>query len=78
MQPHIDEAWRHNMTLPVSKFELRSLNPFPVTFRYDDTEIGAGMPGDQVERLVTKVREWAEKQVENTSYLDRLEEEHST
>lgn len=68
---------QHGMTLPISEHDLRSLNPFAVTFRYDDSEIELILPQDHVDSLVTIVREWAERQVADASSSDCLEEEHS-
>ena len=52
----------HNLTLPVSQDQLRLLNPFAVTFRYDDMEIEAIAQGS-VDFVVAEVRGWAEAQV---------------
>ena len=43
------------MTLP---YELRKLNPFAVTFRYDDTDIPL-VSGTEVEKMVDIMRLWA-------------------
>ena len=50
------------MILPVSNDQLRVLNPFAVTFRYDDLEIEL-ITRDDTTTLVTDVRQWAEEQV---------------
>jgi HEPN domain-containing protein len=49
--------------VPVSDSQLRRLNPFAVTFRYDDTDIET-MPGEDAANLVTTTRAWAEEVVE--------------
>jgi HEPN domain-containing protein len=56
----------HDVTLPVSSDQLRLLNPFAVTFRYDDLEIDLILAED-ADTLVTEVRRWAEEQVESAA-----------
>jgi HEPN domain-containing protein len=53
---------RCGLVLPASEDQLRRLNPFAVTFRYDDLDI------EPISRLdtasvVANVRRWAEEQV---------------
>ena len=50
---------------PVGDDLLERLNPFAVTFRYDDMDIELMTPEDVVE-LVAEVRKWAEAQVSAT------------
>lgn len=50
------------LVLPVSDDQLRLLNPFAVTFRYDDLEFDLAYQAD-VDNLVVDVRKWAEDQV---------------
>ncbi len=52
----------HSIGLPVSSDQLRMLNPFAVTFRYDDLEVDLILVEDAVS-IVTDVRMWAEEQV---------------
>jgi len=51
---------------PVSDEELLRLNPFAVTFRYDDMDIELIEPGEVV-KWVTDLRHWAEKQVDTAA-----------
>jgi len=46
------------VTVPCSADELRKLNPFAVTFRYDDTDIPL-ISSDKVEKTVEIMRRWA-------------------
>jgi HEPN domain-containing protein len=62
----------HEMALPVSDDQLRLLNPFAVTFRYDDMEIDVIVQED-VDSLVADVREWAEEQVRSVTEEERVE-----
>ena len=57
------------ITLPVSNDQLRVLNPFAVTFRYDDLEIEL-ITRDDTATLVADVRQWAEKQVHNAAVVE--------
>lgn len=50
------------IVLPVPENQLRRLNPFAVTFRYDDLEIELISRSDTTS-LVADVRRWAEEQV---------------
>jgi HEPN domain-containing protein len=52
----------HDIVVPCSADELRKLNPFAVTFRYDDTDIPL-ISGTEVEKLVDTMRRWADKVV---------------
>lgn len=46
------------MVLPLSVDALRRLNPFAVTFRYDDMDIPL-ISADEVGSMVTTIRDWA-------------------
>ena len=48
----------HDVATPCSADELRKLNPFAVTFRYDDTDIPL-ISGAEVEKMVDTMRRWA-------------------
>ncbi len=48
----------HDVVVPCSADELRKLNPFAVTFRYDDTDIPL-VSGTEVEKMVDTMRRWA-------------------
>ena len=48
----------HGVAVPCSEDELRKLNPFAVTFRYDDTDIPL-ISGDEVKAIVEAMRRWA-------------------
>ncbi|MGC2459254.1 MAG: HEPN domain-containing protein [Gallionellaceae bacterium] len=48
----------HAIAVPCSVDELRKLNPFAVTFRYDDTDIPL-ISGTEVEKMVDTMRRWA-------------------
>jgi HEPN domain-containing protein len=52
----------HEITLPATDDQLRALNPFAVTFRYDDMEIVA-ITGEDTAIVVSEIRRWAEDQV---------------
>ena len=52
----------HCIVLPVPEDQLRRLNPFAVTFRYDDLEI-ALISREDTASLVAGIRLWAEEQV---------------
>jgi HEPN domain-containing protein len=56
----------HGLALPVSYDQLRLLNPFAVTFRYDDMEIEA-ISQDSVDFVVTEVCAWAEALVRSVA-----------
>ena len=78
MKPHIEEAWRslrladrdilaqllrgRDAITPLSDDDLRRLNPFAVTFRYDDMEIER-INRQDVANWVAGIRRWAEEQV---------------
>lgn len=49
---------KHGVTPPCSPEELTRLNPFAVTFRYDDTDIPL-IPGTEVEEMLDAMRGWA-------------------
>jgi HEPN domain-containing protein len=49
---------KHGVTPPCSPEELTRLNPFAVTFRYDDTDIPL-VPQTKVEKMVDTMRQWA-------------------
>ena len=48
----------HGIAVPCSVDDLRKLNPFAVTFRYDDTDIPL-IPSAEVEKMVDIMRAWA-------------------
>jgi HEPN domain-containing protein len=48
----------HGIAVPSSADELRKLNPFAVTFRYDDTDIPL-VSAPEVEQMVDAMRRWA-------------------
>ncbi len=48
----------HGVAAPCSADELRKLNPFAVTFRYDDTGIPL-ISVEEVEKRVDTMRQWA-------------------
>jgi len=50
------------ISLPIPDGELRKLNPFSVTFRYDDADIDT-IPKAEAADLVTATRAWAEETV---------------
>ena len=52
----------HGVVMPVPEEQLRQLNPFAVTFRYDDLDIELISRSDTA-NLVTEMRRWAEEQV---------------
>lgn len=52
----------HGISIPVSSDQLRVLNPFAVTFRYDDLEVDLILVED-AGSVVAHVRQWAEEQV---------------
>jgi len=51
-----------DVIVPLSNDQLRQLNPFVVTFRYDDLEIDR-ISREDTANLVADVRRWAEEQV---------------
>ena len=53
----------HDVAVPCSADELRKLNPFAVTFRYDDTDIPL-VSSTEVEKMVDIMRFWAGEVVE--------------
>ena len=54
------------LALPVSTDQLRLLNPFAVTFRYDDMEI-EGVMQEELDSQVAEVRRWAEAQLRSAT-----------
>jgi len=50
------------INVPVSDSQLRRLNPFAVTFRYDDPDIEP-IPQEDAANLVSSTRAWAEMTV---------------
>jgi hypothetical protein len=52
----------HDVGVPSSADELRKLNPFAVTFRYDDTDIPL-VSGTDIETMVGTMRCWAGEMV---------------
>ena len=57
---------RHGVTPPCSPEELTKLNPFAVTFRYDDTDIPL-IPDSEVAQMVDVMRRWAGEVVSSQS-----------
>jgi HEPN domain-containing protein len=53
---------RQKIQLPVSEDQLRRLNPFAVTFRYDDLDIELISLFDAA-NLLADIRSWSEEQV---------------
>ena len=53
----------HDVAVPCPADELRKLNPFAVTFRYDDTDIPL-VSSTAVEKMVDIMRFWAGEVVE--------------
>ena len=51
---------------PIPDDDLRKLNPFAVTFRYDDKEIER-LSKEEAARIVTTIRHWAGEQIEKSS-----------
>jgi HEPN domain-containing protein len=49
--------------VPVSDSQLRTLNPYAVTFRYDEGDIET-IQQEEVANLVISMREWADRVVE--------------
>lgn len=54
---------KNNIDIPFEQAFLSRLNPYAVTFRYDDTEIEL-VSRNEVVHFVTIVYEWAKKTVE--------------
>lgn len=52
----------HGVVVPCSADELRKLNPFAVTFRYDDTDIPL-ISATEVVQVVDSMRRWASEVV---------------
>ena len=52
----------HGISVPCSVDDLRKLNPFAVTFRYDDTDIPL-ISIAEVGAMVVAIRNWAGEQV---------------
>jgi HEPN domain-containing protein len=48
----------HGVVVPISVEDLRKLNPFAVTFRYDDTDIPL-IKATTVEEMVNAICNWA-------------------
>jgi HEPN domain-containing protein len=51
------------VTIPVSDSQLRKLNPFAVTFRYDESDIET-IPQEEAANLVSCTQRWAEMMVQ--------------
>ncbi len=58
------------ITLPATEEEFRRLNPFAVTFRYDDLELPLE-PQEDIAGLVAEVRRWAGEQVNAVTESER-------
>jgi HEPN domain-containing protein len=56
---------------PVAEDTLERLNPFAVTFRYDDMDIELTMTPRDVVGPVVEVRKWAETQVSATAQSEQ-------
>ncbi len=52
----------HGVVVPCTVEELRKLNPFAVTFRYDDADIPL-ISVAEVEKMVDAMRRWADEVV---------------
>ena len=50
------------IVIPVSDSQLRKLNPFAVTFRYDEADIET-LPREEAASLVSSTQSWAEMMV---------------
>ena len=50
---------------PIPDDDLRKLNPFAVTFRYDDTEIER-LSREEAATIVSAMRQWAGEQIEKS------------
>ncbi|MDM8565166.1 HEPN domain-containing protein [Candidatus Halobeggiatoa sp. HSG11] len=50
--------------LPIGLDKLGKLNPYAVTFRYDDTDIEL-LTRDEAENIVSVVRNWVKEKLEN-------------
>ena len=50
------------IVVPVSDSQLRKLNPFAVTFRYDEADIET-LPREEAASLVSSTQSWAEMMV---------------
>jgi HEPN domain-containing protein len=61
---------QEGVEMPVADDSLERLNPFAVTFRYDDMDIELMTPEDVV-GLVVEVRKWAEAQVSATAQCEQ-------
>jgi HEPN domain-containing protein len=57
------------INVPVSDNQMRLLNPFAVTFRYDDMDIET-ISKEDAANMITTIRIWAEKMVETAKGLD--------
>jgi HEPN domain-containing protein len=64
---------RRGVTIPVSDSQLRKLNPFAVTFRYDEGDIET-IPQEEAADLVSSTQRWAEMIVQ----AERKREEQNT
>ena len=56
---------------PVADDMLERMNPFAVTFRYDDMDIELGMTLEDAMGLVVEVRKWAETQVSTAAQSEQ-------
>lgn len=54
-----------NITTTVSSDQLQKLNPYAVTFRYDDREIEL-LSREEAENMVDTIRLWAGEQLDNS------------
>jgi hypothetical protein len=79
MQPHIDEAWRSLRLADrdITAFHILRSDP-AAHVSIINFHAQQAVEKSLKAVLVTRVREWAEEQVGDTSNPDRLEEEYST
>lgn len=54
------------VTMPFSDSQLRQLNPYAVTFRYDEADIET-IPKEEAANLVSSTQRWAEIMVQEAS-----------
>lgn len=57
---------QNSIAVPLADEKLARLNPFAVTFRYDDIDIGLFTP-EEATAWVTTIRAWAEAQVRSVA-----------
>ncbi|MFK5969578.1 MAG: HEPN domain-containing protein [Candidatus Marithrix sp.] len=57
----------HGIVLPVGLEELGKLNPYAVTFRYDDMDIEL-LTRNEAENIMNTVRDWVENYLNKENY----------